>query len=367
MQAVVSGPEIRHGGSLLAQDGGGSTVIDCHACGFAHLELEEGRRRLAGKAKVWLNWRTAEKDPPPFFLYLHLMESHANLTWKKGSYRSRASKATPTTLEAARANAPAGTCDAPASERCWHYLAYVQSVAAQMNSIAELLTALEDSGLLEQTLVMLYSDHGEEFSDHEAAGRSRGVDPRGIYGVGHGQSLYQELLHVPVWIWHPGAAARREQAPVSLLDLMPTALDWLGLEAEAALDGQSLLPWLERGTPAPAPDRALYATRIAYGPEQTAVLRGAWKQISYGRSMTELFDLSRDPGETQPLQGGPSAELSAQLAEWSARAPAATAAPPTLSSEQLERLRSLGYLGGAPSGEKGEAESESAPPETGSD
>jgi len=331
--------------------------------GFSHLELEEGRRRLAGKATVWLNWHTAEKDPKPFFLYLHFMESHANLTWKKGMYKSRGMRLTPVTQEAARAHAPAGACDDPGSSACWHYVAYVQSVAEQLNSIARVLTTLEETGLLEQTLVMLYSDHGEEFRDHEAAGRARGVDPRGIYGLGHGQSLYEELLHVPVWIWHPSAAGRREEAPVSLLDLMPTALDWLGLDGGKELDGQSLLPWLLRGAPAPAVDRPLFATRIAYGPEQAAILRGGWKLVSYGQGAGALFNLVRDPGEHQPVQGAPVLDvLASQLAEWTARAPVGTAPPPSLSREQLERLESLGYLGGVPA-----REPEPAPQPTGSD
>ena len=116
--------------------------------------------------------------------------------------------------------------------------------------------------------MILYSDHGEEFNDHAGVERALGGDPRDLYGLGHGQSLYQEQLHVPVWIWHPRLESRDARGPVSLLDLMPTALEWLGVDAPSELDGRSLAPWLEGRGPAPETQRLLFATRIAYGPEQ---------------------------------------------------------------------------------------------------
>ena len=201
------------------------------------------------------------------------------------------------------ATAPGDRCADPDAVGCIHYLGYVQSIVEQLHSVFEMLDALEGSGLLSETLVVLYSDHGEEFLDHAEVQRARGVDPRGIYGFGHGQSLYQELLHVPVWIWHPELEGRTAAAPASLLDLMPTALEWLRLEgALPELDGRSLAGWLTGGMLPPEEPRPFYATRIAYGPEQLAVVSGPWKRIWHGPSEREAIRPFAGPARARPCQ-----------------------------------------------------------------
>jgi arylsulfatase A-like enzyme len=246
-----------------------------------------------------------------------------------------------------------GDEDAPS---CTHYLAYVQSIVDQLDSVARLLDSLERSALLSETLVILYSDHGEEFFDHEAEQRAWRVDPRGIYGAGHGQSLFQELLHVPLWIWHPDVLGRPLEAPASLVDVAPTALEWLGVEdVDADWDGRSLARWVAGDQPPPGAPRPLYSTRIAYGPEQVAVVRGPWKRIVRTATERELFDLSRDPREREAVQRPEiERELDALLASYGAHEPVEAAEPPPLSEAQLEQLQSLGYL---------EDASQNAPPD----
>ena len=318
--------------------------------GFGSVTLEKERRRLAGKASTWLSWRTADREARPFFLYLHFTDSHRNLSWLPRERHRRVSFSFIGLRDAARAKAPGGMCDDPEAESCLHYIAYVRSIGEQLESLAQILDILEESGQAEETVVILYSDHGEEFNDHAGVERALGGDPRDLYGLGHGQSLYQEQLHVPVWIWHPGLESRDVRGPVSLLDLMPTALEWLGVDVPSELDGRSLAPWLEGRGPAPETQRLLFATRIAYGPEQASVVRLPWKRISRGPDHSQLFHLGNDPGEQSPAdRPDAAAELDAALAVWLARDRPDIADPPTLSREQIEQPQSLGYLEGVPS------------------
>ena len=98
-------------------------------------------------------------------------------------------------------------------------------------TIGRMQEQLDGWELAPRTLVSVFSDHGEEFTEHSAFSQAWHHDPRGIHGIGHGHTLFQELLHVPWLAWGPGVAAGRlRRDPVSLCDLAPTLLDWLGLD-----------------------------------------------------------------------------------------------------------------------------------------
>jgi len=99
--------------------------------------------------------------------------------------------------------------------------------------IAPLLEKLRETGLYDRTMIVLTSDHGEEFFEHS--------------GWGHGYSVYDEALKVPLMIKFPGSDfnGRRYDNIVSLVDIMPTILDWLDLDySDLELDGKSLMPIL---------------------------------------------------------------------------------------------------------------------------
>jgi arylsulfatase A-like enzyme len=135
--------------------------------------------------------------------------------------------------------------------------------------------------------VVFFSDHGEEFWDHG--------------GVEHGHSFFEELLRIPLALRDRHLPSGRFRFPVSLLDIAPTLLALLGLDA-AGFDGRSLL----------AAARADREVRVAlearpevfgnplYGADGWAVRLGARKWISRGGRQL-LFDLSEDPGEAQDL------------------------------------------------------------------
>ncbi len=149
------------------------------------------------------------------------------------------------------------------------------------------------------TVLAVASDHGEEFWDHTEIERQRYNDPRGTWGIGHGQSQYQELLRVPLIIAGPGlptgrVATRRGRS----VDLAPTLLDLAGLERPATMEGCSLRPFWGDGGAAEAEDRDAFGESIAYGTERKAVLSGNYKYIvGLADGWEELYHLGHDPME----------------------------------------------------------------------
>jgi len=167
-------------------------------------------------------------------------------------------------------------------------IAYYDGEIAYLDAqIAKLLNALRDREVLADTLVVLTGDHGEEFGEH---GR-----------LGHGRSVFEEQLHVPLVLAHASLPALRVADPVSLVDVAPTLLEMLGGERESLGSGRSLLGPHD-------PGRALVAESIRYGLEWRAARRGAHKLVELaGGEQRWFFDLARDPAERRPAPRDPSA------------------------------------------------------------
>ena len=129
-----------------------------------------------------------------------------------------------------------------------------------------------------------------------------GGDPRGIWGVGHGHSMYQELLSIPLILHGPGIEpGRRSQCDASQLDIAPTALDGLGLAPESSMQGASLFPLMAHGASAPCRSLPLISESPAYGPDAIALVWEGLKLIVRADGVALLFDLGRDPGEARNL------------------------------------------------------------------
>jgi arylsulfatase A-like enzyme len=129
-------------------------------------------------------------------------------------------------------------------------------------------------------IVVFFSDHGEEFWDHG--------------GFEHGHQLFDELLRVPLVVRAPGVAPRRVDAPVSLLDVVPTLLDLLGLPA-GTTDGQSLVPLMQGDAAAAAAfaQRPQAFGRPLYGGERWGAMADDRKYMTFeGRE--QVFDLAAD-------------------------------------------------------------------------
>lgn len=212
------------------------------------------------------------------------------------------------------------------------YDACIRFVDDQVGALLDRIDAL---GLRENTLVALVSDHGEEFGEHE--------------GFEH-NGLWKELLHVPLIIRVPagvrsGWRAKRIDANVGLVDVLPTLLELMGIAIPTHFQGRSMVPLVESGEPGRS---WLFAQYRLWG--ENSLQAGSWKLLRQG-PLQQVFDLSADPAElhdvasTHPemLRGG--AEqidqiLEASRAYWELVRDGEVA---ELDSEQRSRLKSLGY------------------------
>jgi arylsulfatase A-like enzyme len=237
-------------------------------------------------------------------------------------------------------------------EKAW----YDASIRAMDVEIGRLLERLEELGLAEDTLIAFVSDHGEEFLEH---GRRF-----------HGYHAYGEMLNVPLMLWWPGGvpAGREIGQIVQTIDLMPTLLELSGLEVPERVQGQSLLPLLAETDPTSLGWRSRPAiAERAFAPaafededdlklESQAIIYEGWKLIRNtsrpeGWPEYELYDHEADPLNLQDVAAdNPDRvrELARMLAGWQETALATRVeteeAAETLSEDEIQKLRSLGYL-----------------------
>ncbi|MEE8410359.1 MAG: sulfatase [Myxococcota bacterium] len=175
-----------------------------------------------------------------------------------------------------------------------HALAYID------RELGRLMDYLEARGLDGRTHVVLLSDHGEEFWDHATEQRTAGVTPRGIWGIGHGHTLYAELIHVPFLVVRAGGhAAVRSDALVSITDVFPTVLGLAGVPASTTGRGQDLSRVVDsdwQGT-----RRVVTSASIAYGPPRRSVTTAGLRAIHTDPDNLVVFDRRADPSEKKPL------------------------------------------------------------------
>lgn len=222
---------------------------------------------------------------------------------------------------------------------------YDNGIRATDDSLRDLFDLLRRRGLYESSVIVVLSDHGEEFLDHG--------------GFGHGGRLHQEHLLVPLLIRLPGGRRGGTvlPGPVGLVDVAPTLIELAGLEVPDQFRGRSLKRLLE-GTDAGTwlAERRLYSDIPNVRSGLRSLRRGRWKLIeSPWEQRVELYDLEVDPEETVNLAedrteilGQLRGELTDWVSEMEDRAQRdGTLAVDTnepLSSEHREQLRELGYL-----------------------
>lgn len=275
-------------------------------------------RTINERAVPWLEAGRGSEEP--FFLYLHYIDPHdpyqnPDLTagngtrWDPG-YAGRVRGDWAQDLYAGKRALPDPEAD------LHHLLALYDSEIRYVDRhVGELLESIPPE-VLRDTLVVLTSDHGEEFLDHG--------------GWKHGQTLYEEMLRVPLILRWDGVIPRggRLAGPVALLDLVPTILSAVGAPAEEH-PGRDLLPALTEDKPlAPRP---VFAEHLAHGPMRGAVIHHATKLILFNEEepadsdnplhkhlrrldrsrleRIELYDLEVDPGERESRAAGRSADV----------------------------------------------------------
>ncbi|MCG8418275.1 MAG: sulfatase-like hydrolase/transferase [Proteobacteria bacterium] len=161
--------------------------------------------------------------------------------------------------------------------------------------IGRILAAVERHGLADRTAVFVYSDHGEAFGVHRVAGKQMFF---------HGQTLYDELLRVPLIISIPGSKPGVYDDTVMLIDLAPTLCDALGVAQPDRFVGRSLLPRIT-GQPLanrPAYGELLPAPSWKHSAKMVVSREGRYKLYHrISESRYELYDLKSDPEERVDL------------------------------------------------------------------
>ena len=268
------------------------------------LEAERRGDKTALALGGWLEGQAA--GGPPFLAWLHLYDPHE-------PYRP------PSPFRESFAAAP--------------YDGEIAFADAAVGAVLDKLAAL---GLLDRTLVAVVADHGESLGDH-------GEET-------HSMFVYESAIRVPLILWGPRLlpAGKTVSTPVRTIDLAPTLLDLLEMPPLPAPHARSLRAAIEGGSagPSPAVYAETYVPRLYMnGAPLRAVRDERYKLIDAPRP--ELYDLVRDPGETEnryrdePRVAG---ALRAELDRLTGGGAGAMSTGP-LDAAAAEKLRALGYLG----------------------
>lgn len=305
-----------------------------------------GRRRTGAhtveRARRWL---AAQPDEGRHLLFVHLYDAH-------GPYR-------PPAVHAQRFRSPSVQERLPRVPRHMRLVdehdrpfsrlgQYVDQYDATLRHLDDLFEQLRRAIDLEDTAVIVLADHGETLGER-------------YHGLDHGGQVFDEQIRIPLLVYAPRLAPRRVDELVQTVDLLPTALDLLGIAPPAAhsIQGHSLAPLLlgdeARGAPAPA-FSAARAVAARHGDRGYVLDRSRriqsvrsqnWKLIRYPGAQDdylELYDLKADPGEKHDLAAHAPrrlAEYTALLEAWSATD---AAGDDTQDPVLRDQLRELGYV-----------------------
>lgn len=311
----------------------------------------DAERRAAVVVDVAAKWLEQVDRARPWMLWVHVYDPHApydapsklaasptilrdddRLLNERPMNETAAPEARPGNAAARSANAVERAYDAE--------VAYVDRELSRLFAVAEQVKASAP------TAIIVAGDHGESLGEHG--------EPT------HGMLVFESALRVPIIVAVPGVAARGVREPVSVVDVMPTALALAGLPLDPAIAGRSLLGGLDA-------DREIYAeteypAAAGWSPLKT-LIQDRWKAVRSAR--TVLFDLANDAGERTDLSPAraPLAESMRGRMDVISRGDARTMpAATSVSSDAADRLRALGYV--APSTRAANASSSGIDPST---
>lgn len=313
-------------------------------------------RRADETVDAAIRWLAGGAAETPFLLWIHLYDAHEH---------AREDQARPADLARIRALPEPGVAETRAAIVAAHRLdptvvarhfdVYDAQLRFQDAELARLFAALQRYGLDRETLWVVTADHGEGMGNHA--------------NWGHGSLLYDEQLRVPLIVY---GADRREPATLEALvqhvDLLPTILALVGAPAPPAADrieGRSWAALLDdpanptKADPARPRPHPVWAQTPPFAPFQRgaasagdtfAARTATHKYIFHTKQRNELYDLRSDPGETRNRVATPG-RAGRRLGRWAVREYDRTRRDrrsdttlPTLSEEEREQLRQLGYL-----------------------
>ena len=300
------------------------------------LAMEDEGRRINARALRFMRLHRDEQ----FFLWLHYMEPHAAYSPSEpfGAIPTGAQEATLRSWQPSNTTMPLVL--RPADQQALWAL-YDGEISDVDRLVGQVWDQIAAQGLADRTLLVITADHGDEFADH------------GQYG--HGHSVYQELVHVPLIFVGPAVAkpGRVVDTPVPMLDLLPTLVDIAGAPRPELVRGSSLLPVLGG---ADAASTTFYsqspARRTSY--DHDALFQDGYKLVYTPQlDRVELYDLHTDPREQDDLaatlperaaamRDKLRAWVSAALKTWAAL-PQAGAGTEEVDAAMQEALRRIGY------------------------
>ncbi|MEJ2084359.1 MAG: sulfatase [Acidobacteriota bacterium] len=300
--------------------------------GFDRFELELGQGKPDAELTVDRTLEVAVELESPFFLYVHFIDPHTPYVPNSVSGRpdlSRDDYIQPQQL----LNGDLEFSDSNVGQLKAQYNAEVSEMDSELE---RLMLALEAQGLLQDTLVVFTSDHGEEFNEHG--------------GLAHGFTLYEEVLRVPMILWSDsGLEPLRPPAAFPQVDFAPTMLEALGTESPSGIDGRSVWRSIWSGENTISEELLFHLDMDDHRLE--ALIAPPMKLVRQIDSLDiELYDLDSDPSESS----NQSADLAAvgnlesrlgtlQLELGESRYDSEAA---TLTHNIKQQLEALGYLGG---------------------
>ncbi len=213
-------------------------------------------------------------DPPQEFLRMYDAREYT------GAVTARR---TPELLEQAKRNPPAVTFTDRDVERL--EALHDGEISQHDHELGKFIERLERLGVWDDTLLVITSDHGEEFRDHGS--------------WGHGHSVYEELLHVPLLFRMPGVVpgGRRVAQAVGTLSIPATVTDLARVPPMPSVEGGSLVPYIDGNLP-PRPPVAF----SDFMDDRRVITAGRWKMIVRGNLTASMFDLEADPRERTQLE-----------------------------------------------------------------
>lgn len=298
--------------------------------GFSHYDADFGKGFLGREKHEMsadevtdraLDWLHRRDEAKPMFFWVHYMDPHAAYKKRRGFEEQLYGKK--------RFRRP--RIDPPAER-------YQTEVAFVDYHIRRLLDALP----AENTFIVFTADHGESLGDHNY--------------WGHTRYIYQDTMHIPLFVHGPGIDAGRDTAPVRGIDLGPTLLGLAGLAKPDSMAGMNLLQSLPDASaprvfetyggdvPKGGDIREALATRP---PRRQGIIVSGWKFIRNEDGSRELYDLARDPGESLNLiaeRPERAENLEALLETWRQQTPRNQSSAEGLSKDDLRMLEAQGYL-----------------------
>ena len=287
-----------------------------------------------------------ERGNKSFFLFLNYMDAHtpfaapppfdSRFPGKDPGFRPAADR---TVEDAVYSAVLTGKRSLTPAERAHFISQYDGGIAYVDSQIGALLSRLRELNLYDNTLIIVTSDHGNAFGEHELIDHGNGF-------------VYQDQVHVPLIVKYPHQSdAKVSDALATQVDLMPTILEQTGAQPMPNLQGRSLSkPRTEDSdviyAEARAPRRWAAANSRLRGIRR-AIFSGSLELISWSLGPSQLYDLQTDPQEAHNVFDENDPRIRAlldKLTAWTASAPRQLEQAPKLDKGAAERLKSLGYV-----------------------